>query len=117
MQTHLGHGPIPSTFIATLREEVVGSVAIVVSDMDSHPEFTPWLASLRVTPEARRQGIGKGIGKRLVQHVTGHARNLGTREIYRLTPEKADFYANPGGTALSRKTYRGHPVDVMKAEP
>jgi GNAT superfamily N-acetyltransferase len=72
MSSYLSDDLIPSTFVAR-GTHLMGSAAIIESDMDTRPELTPWLASVYVSPEFRNQGIGS----RLVEHVMEEARNAG----------------------------------------
>jgi GNAT superfamily N-acetyltransferase len=64
MQQFLNEDFIPSTFIAK-DKVLLGSAAIVLQDMKTEPQLTPWLASVFIRPEFRRQGIGR----QLVLHV------------------------------------------------
>ena len=111
MLRYLEEGPVPRTFIAKLDKQLVGSAAIVDSDMDTHPEYTPWLASVFVPPERRC----KGIGAMLVKHVMAHASEHGIRVMYLFTPDKEEFYKRLGWATLSKEQYRNCPVTVMKA--
>ena len=110
MQDYLSEDFIPSTFIA-IGEQLYGSAAIVAADMDSHPELTPWLASVYVAPPFRRQGIGA----RLVRHVMQQAAKHGIEELYLFTPDREDFYRRLGWQVLQQEQYRGHEVTIMQA--
>ncbi|MDD1620469.1 MAG: GNAT family N-acetyltransferase [Methylococcaceae bacterium] len=110
MQGYLGSELVPSTFIYKQDGVLAGSAAIVVSDMDSRPELTPWLASVFVAPEFRRQGIGS----RLVEQVMTQARQAGIDRLYLFTPDRADFYQKLGWTPMAEEMYRGHSVTVMQ---
>lgn len=110
MQGYLGSELVPSTFIFKQDEVLAGSAAIIVSDMDSRPELTPWLASVFVAPEFRRQGVGS----RLVEHVMSQAWQAGIDRLYLFTPDRADFYQRLGWTPMVEELYRGHHVTVMR---
>lgn len=110
MQGYLGGDLVPSTFIYKYQGQLAGSAAIVESDMDTWPELTPWLASVYVAPEFRRQGIGS----RLVRHVMLKARDAGVDKLYLFTPDRADFYRKLGWTKVAAELYRGHEVTVMQ---
>jgi N-acetylglutamate synthase-like GNAT family acetyltransferase len=110
MQAYLAEGPIPSTFIALQAGQLAGSAAIVQCDMDTHPEWTPWLASVYVNPEFRQQGLGSA----LVRHAMSQARQAGFPGLYLFTPDKAPFYQALGWQTLQASRYRDHEVTVMQ---
>ncbi|MDX8129763.1 GNAT family N-acetyltransferase [Methylomonas sp. OY6] len=109
MQAYLSNKLIPSTFIYKHEDQLAGSAAIIESDMDTRPELTPWLASVYVAPEFRRQGIGS----ELVKHVMLQAKAAGVATLYLFTPDQANFYAKLGWTAMAEEYYRDHCVTVM----
>ncbi|MDT4291919.1 GNAT family N-acetyltransferase [Methylomonas sp. MO1] len=109
MQAYLCDKLVPSTFIYKHEGQLAGSAAIIESDMDTRPELTPWLASVYVAPEYRRQGIGA----KLVQHVMLQAQAAGFAKLYLFTPDQANFYAKFGWTAMAEEYYRGHRVTLM----
>ncbi|AMK79165.1 MULTISPECIES: GNAT family N-acetyltransferase [Methylomonas] len=109
MQAYLGNKLIPSTFIYKHESQLAGSAAIIENDMDTRPELTPWLASVYVAPEFRRQGIGA----KLVKHVMLQAKTAGVVKLYLFTPDQADFYAKLGWTAIAEEYYRDHRVTIM----
>lgn len=108
MQSYLGDELVPSTFIAK-ADELIGSAAIISSDMDSRPELTPWLASVFVAPVYRDQGIGSC----LVRHIMQTAKNNGINTLYLFTPDQVPFYQRLGWQILDQEQYRGHNVTVM----
>lgn len=111
MQAYLQEGLIPSTFVYEHQGRPVGSAAIVASDMDSRPQWSPWLASVFVAPEFRRQGIGG----RLVLHTMAQAAAAGYRYFYLFTPDRAAFYERLGWQEIAEDVYRGSRVSVMRA--
>ena len=110
MRTNLKEDAIPSTYVYKLDGQLAGSAAIVVQDMDTHKELSPWLASVFVKPELR----GKGIGSKLVLHVMQQAKDLGIETLYLFTDGRENFYAKLGWSVLSEETYRGCHVTIMK---
>ena len=109
MRLHLTDDLVPSTFVA-LEERLLGSAAIVENDMETRPEFSPWLASVFVSLENRR----KGVGSKLVIHVMEKAKEAGIPVLYLFTPDKEGFYQKLGWNTISKETYRGHLVTVMQ---
>ncbi len=103
---------IPLTVVAFAAGRPVGSASLLVEDMDTHPDWTPWLASVFVLPEFRR----RGIGERLCRRIVAEARRLGVPRLYLFTPDKAPFYEKMGWQALAEEPYRGESVTTMRLE-
>lgn len=110
MQAYLAESLIPSTFIALQAGQLAGSAAIVQCDMDTHPEWTPWLASVYVKPELRQQGLGSA----LVKYAMSQAQQAGLPHLYLFTPDRAPFYQALGWQTLQATSYRDHQVTVMR---
>ena len=109
MQNYLSDHLIPSMFIALDGEKLLGSAAIVQHDMDSHTELSPWLASVFVDPECRRQGIGTA----LVKHALQQADKDDVEQLFLFTPDQAHFYHQLGWIEYSREEYHGEQVTLM----
>lgn len=109
MSQYLNEDLIPSTFIAKNNDELLGSAALIDSDMDTHKEFSPWLASVYVSPRHR----GKGAGSLLVKCIMDLARENGVYELYLFTPNKEEFYKRLGWERLAKEDYRGSSVTIM----
>lgn len=107
-----GSDRIPLTVLAFRGEEPVGCASLLVEDMHTHSELTPWLASVFVLPEHRRQGIGERLCRRIVTE----AGRLGVPRLYLFTEDRAPFYARMGWQALRRETYRGEEVTLMQLD-
>jgi predicted N-acetyltransferase YhbS len=58
LREHLNRDELPLAVVAHANEELLGTAALRAQDMDTRAELTPWLASVYVTPSARRQGVG-----------------------------------------------------------
>lgn len=108
MQAYLNQNFIPGTFIAK-DKTLLGSAAIVEQDMETEPQLTPWLASVYVRPESRRQGIGK----RLVTHAMDQAIKHNVHRLYLYTPDRQDFYLGLGWKSLRDERYQEHDVTIM----
>jgi GNAT superfamily N-acetyltransferase len=100
---------IPETFVAVEDGEPVGTASLVVHDLPTRMDLSPWLAAVYVAPEFRDQGIGSA----LVQAVMGEAQALGVEKLYLFTPAKMGFYSRLGWQALERTEHRGRDVTVM----
>jgi N-acetylglutamate synthase-like GNAT family acetyltransferase len=105
---------IPTTLVAEDQQsaELLGSATLLADDMSSHPELTPWLASVYVATQHRK----KGIGSVLVEQVMQHARDNGVKRLYLYTPDQAQLYARLGWQVLSEEPYNGTPVTIMSID-
>lgn len=87
----------------------LGTASLVADDMESHPELTPWLASVFVGPEARRRGIGAMLVERIIEE----CRKLGFPRCYLWTGEEETFYAARGWTLAFREPFKDKLASVM----
>ena len=104
-----GRRELPITFVASSGDELLGSAMLIAHDMDTHPEFSPWLAGVFVSPAHRRRGIGRALS----EHVAREAWRLGFTVLYLYTPSAQDFYTGFGWSTLQRAHYRGTEVTIM----
>ena len=109
LRKECGHAEIPTTLVAVENGAVLGSAMLIEDDMDTRPQLSPWLASVFVAPERRREGIGSA----LVQRIVKEAKKIGVERIYLYTPDAAEFYARQGWAVLERTPYKGKDVTVM----
>lgn len=112
MKKFLGESFVPSTFVGEYSGQLAGSCAIVKNDMDTHPELSPWLASVYVSPEFRN----KGIGSFLVQNLVECSKNEGIKKMYLFTPDKESFYTKLGWVTKGKENYRNQEVTIMEIE-
>lgn len=112
MQRYLGEAVTPTMLIAVEGDEVLGTAALVEADMDSHPELTPWLASVYIREDQR----GRGLGKQLVKAVMALAGDLKIPELFLFTPDQAGFYAKLGWKPVSEETYHDKSVTIMRLD-
>lgn len=103
---------LPQTWVAMAEEEVLGSASLVRSDMDTHPEWTPWLASVYVAEKNR----GSGIGTALVRRVVEEAKVRGFTTLYLFTPDRPGFYERLDWARVGEESYRGERVTVMRRD-
>jgi N-acetylglutamate synthase-like GNAT family acetyltransferase len=114
LKTRLSKTQIPTTFVAYTTDEdgtevVLGSCSLVVQDLDTRPELSPWLASVYVGQKHRRQGIGSA----LVRHAAKKAAEWGVETLYLFTPDRERFYARLGWTIVERTPFGGKMQVVM----
>lgn len=104
-----GGRAIPTTVVAISDGTLLGSASLVSQDMVVRPSLSPWLASVYVAPEYRKQGVGSA----LVQRIVDDARALGIQRLYLYTPDREPFYHRLGWRTLEHIDYRDHYVAVM----
>ena len=107
----LGGQLVPSTFLAA-DGALLGSASLLARDMDTHPELTPWVASVYV----RRACRGSGVGSALIRHIMQVAARRGLSALYLFTPDRVAFYERLGWTERSHELYQGVPVTLMQAD-
>jgi len=105
---------IPTTFVAAVDSEPVGSASLVLCDMDTRRDLSPWLGSVYVLPAFRRRGIATA----LVSHALARARDFGVERLYLWTDSAASLYERLGWRPFCRELYQGRSVLVMaRPEP
>jgi GNAT superfamily N-acetyltransferase len=103
---------IPMSWAAVHDGVPVGSVSLIVNDMATHPELSPWLAGLYVTADHR----GLGIGSALVEHCEATARAFGVRRMFLYTTTAQALYARHGWNVMSGERYGSEDVVIMAKE-
>jgi hypothetical protein len=83
---------------------------LIAHDMDTHLQYSPWLAGVLVSPPHRCRGIGRALS----EHVTREAERLGYGTLYLYTPSAHDFYSGFGWSTLEHAHYRGVDVTIMR---
>jgi predicted N-acetyltransferase YhbS len=109
LQERSGCRELPITFVASSGTELLGSAMLIHHEMDTHPQFTPWLAGVFVAPAHRRRGIGRA----LAEHVLCEAAARGYSTVYLFTPSAQDFFARLGWSIVEHTRYRGTDVTIM----
>ena len=100
---------IPSCLIALSDNKPAGSASLVSSDMDSHTHLGPWLASVFVHKDFRRQGIAS----LLIAKSLHNAKLTGAKTLYLFTPDKTAFYQKLGWKLIESTLYHGENIDIM----
>jgi len=111
LHTHLANLVLPRTFIA-VADELLGSASLVAHDMDTHPELTPWLASVFVNPLHRKRGIGAA----LVREVMETAAQAGIKTLSLFTPDQEPLYRQLGWHTIGKEHYRDAEVTIMQVD-
>jgi N-acetylglutamate synthase-like GNAT family acetyltransferase len=92
---------------------LLGSASLVPQDLQVRQELSPWMATVFVAPEYRKNGVGSTLVNRVVQE----AGRLNTETVYLFTPDKEKFYAALGWLVIERILYRGEQQSIMKIHP
>lgn len=109
LQAWSGRHQIPTVFVASAEDTLLGSAMLVPHDMDSRPQWSPWLAGVVVAPEHRRRGIGASLST----HAVTEARSLGFPTLYLYTFSTEHYYARLGWQFIERDSYLGAAVTIM----
>lgn len=109
LQTQVESDGIPTTFIALEGDTPLGSASLVTDDMPTHPELTPWLASVYVMPDAR----GRGVASALVRCAVERAAELGVARLYLYTEGARGLYEKLGWQVIAMDHFEGSPVTIM----
>jgi GNAT superfamily N-acetyltransferase len=112
LRGHTREREIPTTLVALSADarHWLGSVSLLHEDDARIRQYSPWLASLYVCPEAR----GRGLGQALVTRCVADARALGVARLY-LYCERGlvAFYSRLGWCVHDRLALGGIEVTVM----
>jgi len=109
LRTWSGRRGIPTVFVASADDTLLGSAMLVAHDMETRLHWSPWLAGVVVSPEHRRRGVGAS----LVRHATTEARLLGFPTLYLYACSTEAYYAHLGWQLIERDSYLGAAVSIM----
>lgn len=103
---------LPRTFVLLDGETPVGTASIVEHDLESRPQWTPWLAALVVDRAAR----GRGYSRTLVGFIEDFAREHGVDALWLFTWSAEGLYAKLGWRPVERLDQNGHEIVVMNRD-
>jgi predicted N-acetyltransferase YhbS len=107
-----GRRDLPITFVASSGTELLGSAMLMHHEMDTRPQYTPWVAGVFVAPAQRQRGIGRA----LTQHVISEAAARGFARVYLFTPSAEAFFSHLGWSIVERTRYRDANVTIMSRQ-
>ena len=105
-------GTLPMTLIARDEGGLLGSVSLVFDDLPGWPALNPWLASLYVTPRARRRSIGAA----LVRAAFGALVANSYERVYLFTESAQDYFTREDFRFHADASAQGHALVVMVRE-
>jgi GNAT superfamily N-acetyltransferase len=101
---------VPSVLIAIADGALLGSASLVACDLPLRSELRPWLAQLFVSPTRRRDGVGAG----LVRAVLQRAQQCGYGRVYLYTSGTLpEYYRRLGWRVVERLAYLQQVRTVM----
>lgn len=115
-QANLNDNKLPMTVVALDENQPVGMASLCPKDgcytYSPFPDVTPWLVSLYVDPNKRKQGIGE----KLIDFLKGEARKLGYDAMYLLAydPKLPRWYEHLGWQYFGEDVLDGAPIILMK---
>lgn len=93
VRQNLNDEPIPFALVAHDEGAFLGTASVIASDLDAHPQYTPWVAAVWVDPAHRTNGVGTA----LVRAGAEMAQELGFDSAYLCAlPPKHEFYKRLG---------------------
>jgi predicted N-acetyltransferase YhbS len=104
-----GHQDYEVALLAELFGVPAGLCLFVRHELEPKHDLTPWLASLIVAPEFRKQSVGRA----LVHAIEAHAASVGCTELYLYTVGAEPFYARLGWEARDRFESKGEQFVLM----
>lgn len=108
---HLNSQQLPLTFVAVADDEPIAMASLRDND-GIREDLTPWLGSLIVHPDFRRQGIGE----MLIDMTKQQAKMMGHSKLYLFALDATipDWYSRLGWKTIGSDKLYHHPVTVME---
>jgi GNAT superfamily N-acetyltransferase len=100
---------LPRTFVLMDGEVPVGTASITEHDLETRPQWTPWLTALAVDRAAR----GRGHSCALVRFIETFAAQNGVETLWLYTWSAEGLYAQLGWRAVERLDHHSREVVVM----
>ena len=111
IEQHLHKNTLPIIFIGLDDSQtLVGTVLLRREEMENFKNLSPWLSSLYVPADKRRQGIGAF----LVWSLLEKAKEFKFEEIYLFTEKSEDWYKDLDWVFFKKAIHRTYPVTIMK---
>ena len=104
-------GP-PQCFVLLVDGTPVGTAGLIVSDLPSRPELTPWLAAVYVPPQMR----GRGYARDLIRTVETAATRAGFDHLWLCTFDAEGLYAKAGWRSVERLQLYDLPAVLMRRD-
>lgn len=112
VNNRLNKEKVPTTFIAIVDDETVGTASIIENDMDTRKDLSPWLADVFVLDSYRN----KKIATKLIERILEEAEKIGISKLYLYTREAEGLYIKNNWKTIDIVDYYGDRVSLMKYE-
>jgi GNAT superfamily N-acetyltransferase len=109
MLTHLSVDAIPSTFLAMINGQPIGSVSLIEYHLNVEPSRV-WLTNLWVAPHYRRNGIGS----RLLAYAENFMAKLAFDHLYLYTFDARQFYQAHAWVYQNSAKLRDYKIDILR---
>lgn len=109
---HLGDEPLPTTFVALLGTEPVGTVSVVYYNFTAANAATEWLTNLYVLPQHRC----RGIASELLHAAMAYADSLAIERLLLYTNDQMAFYKKRHWRSVNNGVVQGQVVEIMDYE-
>lgn len=100
---------VPFMVVAVDNGHLIGSAALALEDMQTRKDLSPWLASVFVKREFRKNGAAKV----LVRHIEDAAMGLGIKKLFLYTEHARGLYLKLGWSDIEQCEYQGVNVAIM----
>ncbi len=111
LEESLAGDSIPQTWLLLDEQHnVCGTGSLLLRDMNTNQQLSPWLANIFLRPAHR----GQGLGRALVQQLMLEAQRRGVPVLYLFTEDQQSFYEKLGWQLHHRELYEGEWVSVMR---
>ena len=102
--------PLPQSWVLVSESgEICGSVSLLLADMTTNRQLSPWLANVFIAPQYRGQGFGRAVVKAAMEKA--FSRQL--TQLFLFTPDQQAFYEQLGWQLLHQECYEGEWVSIM----
>ena len=109
LQAHMNRDKLPIAWVAHANDQLLGTAALRVHDLEGREDLTPWLGGVFVGSHFRRQGIGAA----LCAAVEEEARSRRIQTLYLFTLDKQEWYSRLGWSLFAPCVWHQRPGEIM----
>ncbi len=100
---------LPRTLVAVQDGAAIGTISLLLDDMDTRSDLNPWLGCLYVVKEFRKQSVGT----KLIQQAEHLAKTLGFEFLFLFTVREVYLFAQLGWAKIGEEFYEGANSTLM----
>ena len=109
-ENYLKDDNIPLCLIATYNNILIGSVELVLNDLENYDKYNPWIASLYIKFEYRNLGIGS----KLISEIKNKSKKNNIEKLYLWCKNNnKKFYENLGFIIIDETYYCNNLINIM----